>query len=430
MKVASEVPGIASREMALLHLRNVLIRHRRFSERGRESEDLSPADAARAKRLAETVLRNLRRADAVLDEFIPHRPNPSVMNVMRLAVTEIFADGTAPYAVVDQAVRMAKTSGSSRRLAGLVNAVLRRAVDGGAEKWNAAPPKKLPRWLARKVKTAVGAKALRDIESVHERVPPLDITPRQASDAHRLAQLLGATMLPTGNLRLPVCPKVSALPEFESGTWWVQDAAAAFPVRLLGNLAGKTVLDLFAAPGGKSMQCAASGAEVTAIDRSASRLQILGRNFERTGLECAAVCADALMWQPDTQFDVVIVDAPCTATGTIRRNPDLPHALNTPSKALAALVENQRLFLEKAASMVRHGGKVLYCVCSLLPDEGDDVITRCADRAGLRIATADGLAEGLESGWRTSEGGYRIRPDFWPELGGMDGFYVAVLEKA
>ncbi len=421
--------GLPSRKVALQHLQNVLIHRRRLREHAPGAREISEADEARAKRLAESVLRNLNRADAVLRELIPRQADLTTLNILRLAVTEIFAGHAAPYAVVDQAVEIAKSRGSSRKLCGFINAVLRRGVEGGGEAWKAVGPKKLPTWIARKVEAAFGSKALREIESVHERAPPLDITLRHQPDSLRLATAFAATVLPTGSLRMKVRPQVSALPEFESGTWWVQDASAAVPVRLLGNLEGKEVLDLFAAPGGKSMQCAAAGAQVTAIDRSSSRLQLLEHNFERIGIDCVAACADALEFRSRRLFDVVIVDAPCTATGTIRRNPDLPHTLATPAKSLAALVSLQRASLEKAASLVRPKGKVLYCVCSLFPDEGENMVAQFAGQAGLRASGAEAFAEGIEPDWKTKEGGFRLRPDFWPKLGGMDGFYVAVLEK-
>ena len=237
-------------------------------------------------------------------------------------------------------------------------------------------------------------------------------------------------MLPTGSLRLPGRAQVSALPGYAEGAWWVQDAAAAVPVRLFGDLAGRTALDLCAAPGGKTLQLAAAGAAVTALDASEARLRRLRENLGRTGLAAEVVAADALAWEPGRRFDAVLVDAPCSATGTIRRHPDLPY-LRT-GRELGPLVALQAALLRRAWDWVAPGGRLVYCVCSLLPAEGEEQVARfLAAMPDARVGGAGrGRARAWSPGWIDAAGGLRLRPDFWPERGGMDGFYAVCLGEA
>ena len=352
------------------------------------------------------------------------------MNVLRLAVVEIHVDKVPPRAAIDQAVRLMKTNRHTEHLSGLANAVLRNIARDGGHAWNQCPPGRLPEWVAKPVAQRFGTEALSAIEAAHERRPPIDLTPRRSQDSAALAQRLDAEILPTGSLRVHRYPQISALPGYAEGEWWVQDAAAAAPVRLLGELAGKTVVDICAAPGGKSMQCASLGAQLTMIERSTSRIKLLERNFARTGLTGKFVRSDSLKWKSDIQFDVVIVDAPCTSTGTIRRNPDLPHIRSGNSEDVSSLVRIQESLIERATSLVNDDGKILYCVCSLLPEEGEELITRIAPALGLRVERMDLGNTGLDPHWVSAEGGLRLRPDYWNKRGGMDGFFAAILKKS
>ncbi|KMK68676.1 NOL1/NOP2/sun family protein [Puniceibacterium sp. IMCC21224] len=232
-------------------------------------------------------------------------------------------------------------------------------------------------------------------------------------------------LLPTGSVRLTGAGQVTALPGFVEGAWWVQDAAAALPVRLLGDVAGRDVLDMCAAPGGKTMQLAAGGANVTALDLSPARLERVAENLARTGLSAKMVTGDALDHQG--VYDAILLDAPCSATGTIRRHPDLPHARI--GDGIAELIGLQAQMIDHALDLLAPGGRLVFCTCSLLPDEGECQVEEAVVRhPGLEVLHVD--APWIAPEWRTSEGGLRLRPDFWPDLGGMDGFYMAVLHKA
>jgi 16S rRNA (cytosine967-C5)-methyltransferase len=234
-------------------------------------------------------------------------------------------------------------------------------------------------------------------------------------------------VLPTGSTRLHDAGQVTALPGYGKGDWWVQDAAAAIPVRILAPKPGEKILDLCAAPGGKTLQLAAAGADVTALDVSETRLARVHENLKRTGLKATVVAGDALEHQG--QYDAILLDAPCSATGTIRRHPDLPFAKD--GSEFGELIELQARMLAHAWSLLKPGGRLVYCTCSLLPDEGEVQVEEAldqhpdmsVDRAALNIA-------GIESEWITEEGGLRLRPDYWADLGGMDGFYIARLNKS
>ncbi|MDE3029156.1 MAG: RsmB/NOP family class I SAM-dependent RNA methyltransferase, partial [Paracoccaceae bacterium] len=265
------------------------------------------------------------------------------------------------------------------------------------------------------------------IEAVQMTAPPLDLTLRAAGDAAQWAEALEAEVLPSGSLRRRVVGQVSDLPGYADGAWWVQDAAAAMPVRVLAPVAGARVLDLCAAPGGKTLQLAAAGAAVTALDISGVRMARVAENLARCGLKAELVVADALHWQADAPYDSVLLDAPCSATGTVRRHPDLPFVKD--GSEVAGLVDLQARLIDRALEMLKPGGVLVYCTCSLLPDEGEaQVSAALARHAGLQVEAPE--AAGVEAAWRTKEGGLRLRPDFWAERGGMDGFYIARLRKA
>jgi 16S rRNA (cytosine967-C5)-methyltransferase len=233
-------------------------------------------------------------------------------------------------------------------------------------------------------------------------------------------------MLPTGSLRLAEAGQITALPGYAEGAWWVQDAAAALPARVLDPRPGERVLDLCAAPGGKTLQLAAAGAEVTALDISGPRLARLRENLERTRLTAEIVVADALHWQPDALFDAVLLDAPCSASGTIRRHPDLPFVKT--GAELPDLVTLQAALIDRALGFVKPGGRLVYCTCSLLPEEGEAQLEAALVRhAGLTVERPE--AAGIDTAWITAQGGLRLRPDYWANRGGMDGFFIVRLRK-
>ncbi|MGA8380281.1 MAG: RsmB/NOP family class I SAM-dependent RNA methyltransferase, partial [Stellaceae bacterium] len=311
---------------------------------------------------------------------------------------------------------------------GLVNAVLRRLSIEGAERVAAQDAARLntPDWLWRSWSCSYGAETARAIATAHLKEAPLDLTLRE--DAEAWCGRLQATLLPTGTLRRPAGGSVAALPGYAEGAWWVQDAAAALPARLFGDLAGREVVDMCAAPGGKSAQLAIAGGRVTALDRSTRRLDRLVTNFGRLGLPVEAVAADALTWRPPHPIDAVLLDAPCTTTGAIRRHPDVPH-LKAPED-VARLAVVQENLLRAAVEMLRPGGTLVYCTCSLEPEEGPRRIEALL-RGGAPVARRgiDPAEIGADPEWITDDGDLRTLPCHFAQYDGVDGFFCARLVK-
>ena len=415
-----------ARRVALMLITDVLEGHRLLSEvLPRRLAPLAAADRARAQRLATVTLRVLDRADRMLGPHLKKRPPARVMALLRLGVAEICEEGAAAHGVVNAAVEIARGDRKTAGMAGLVNAVLRKVADETA-KWPTLPVPRLPKWLRKPLIDDYGKAVVEAIEAVQAAAPPLDLTPKNG--AEELAERLGGTLLPTGSVRLASAGQVSALPGFEAGDWWVQDAAAALPAKILAAQPGEAVLDLCAAPGGKTMQLAATGAKVTAVDISPTRMARVAENLARTGLTAELVTADALDYTGGP-FDAILLDAPCTATGTIRRHPDLPHAKD--GSDFPGLFELQEHLIDRALGLLKPGGRLVYCTCSLLIDEGEEQIRdACARHQGLIVDRAALSRPGIDPGWITEEGGLRLRPDYWAELGGMDGFYIASLRLA
>lgn len=415
--------GTAARRSALYLLDQVLGEGRLMSEliQSGALERLDPADRARAQRLALETLRGLERADRMLQKHLRKSPGLTVKNALRLGTVEL-CQGEAAHGVVNDLVSIIGGHKRHGALKGLVNAVLRKIAAEGAEKWNLLRVPRLPKWLRGPLVQAWGPEAIAGAETAHFQGAPLDLTSKDGT----WPDGLDGEVLPTGSLRLRDAGKVSELPGFASGAWWVQDAAAALPARLLDARAGETVLDLCAAPGGKTMQLAASGAQVTALDLSEKRMARVRENLERTGLTAELVTGDALAHRG--QYDAILLDAPCSATGTIRRHPDLPHARD--GAEFGALIQLQAQMLAHAWTLLKPGGRLVYCTCSLLPDEGEVQIEEALDTLPDARIDRDALTlAGIEADWITPEGGLRLRPDYWPDRGGMDGFYMALLRK-
>lgn len=380
-------------------------------------EGMSPADRARAGRLATEALRFAQRSDRVLGPYLRNKPEDPVMNVLRLAVYELFETGAAAHGVVNDAVNL-----SVRSKSGMVNAVLRNVLRSEVA-WSDLPVPSLSKWLRKRLVAAWGKDAVAAIETVVAGSPPLDLTPKH--DGAALAEAVGGVLLPTGSVRLGSAGQVSALPGYQDGGWWVQDAAAALPARLLDVQPGARVLDLCAAPGGKTMQLAAAGAAVTALDISEARMERVRENLGRTGLAAEIVVADALTWSPETPFDAILLDAPCSATGTLRRHPDL-HFAKTGDE-IARLTDLQDQLLTRALDWLSPEGRLVFCTCSLLPDEGEARIEALLKaHPELTVALPD--AAWIDPRWRVDTG-LRIRPDHWQAEGGIDGFFITLLQK-
>lgn len=405
--------GVTARATAVAILDGVLGEGRMLSDFS--GEGLAPADRARALRLAETTLRHLEPADRLLEKHLRKSPHLTVRNTLRLAVTEL-SQGTPAHGTVNAAVEITRQGGKrTAHLTGLVNAVLRALPEPLT-----LPVQKLPRWLRQPLVHTYGRDITTAIEAVHAQEPPLDLTLRDGFPHPK------GDLLPTGSLRLRAPGQLSTLPGYAEGGWWVQDAAAALPAKLLEPQPGERILDLCAAPGGKTLQLAAAGAQVSALDISAPRLARLQANLARTGLTATLVTADALHWQPEAPFDAILLDALCSATGTIRRHPDLPFVKD--GSELPSLTTLQSQLIDRALSWLKPGGRLVFSTCSLLPEEGEAQLTAALSRhPSLTVERPD--LPGIDPEWYTPEGALRLRPDHWSDRGGMDGFFMVRLRK-
>jgi 16S rRNA (cytosine967-C5)-methyltransferase len=441
----SEVPGLAARRIAADILDGVLHKRRTLDEQldGTAAhpglKTLADRDRALMRRLVATILRRLGTLGHVLsrllDRGIP-TDAPRAQSALLIGAAQILWMDVPDHAAVDLSVRLVQSDRRAAKYAGLVNAVLRRCaregqplIDEVKSQTLDVPPWLLNRWIAH-----YGETVARDIATAISHEPSLDITVK--SDAAQWATRLHGETLPTGSVRTLLQGPVTMLPGFAEGQWWVQDAAAALPARLFGDVAGKTLVDLCAAPGGKTAQLAQAGAHVTAVDRSPHRMARLRDNLARLALEAETVLTDATQWQGGDAgggFDGVLVDAPCTSTGTIRRHPDV--AWLRQEADIAALTALQKRLLQKAVTLLRPGGTLVYCTCSLEPEEGEQAISAllaaepAMRRAPIEAGEVAGLTEIL-----TAEGDLRTLPCHLPHqdprLSGLDGFYAARLVKS
>ncbi len=388
-------------------------------------DPLPPNERAAAQRLATGALRWAGRSDQILGPYLRNRPEPRVHAMLRIGVWEICGEGAAAHGVVNEAVSIMRADKATQSKAGMVNAVLRNVVRGEVD-WDAHRVPEMPKWLRKPLIAAYGKPAVVAMEAVQAEDPPVDLT-MAPSAPEGLAEELGGEVLPTGSVRLRDPGQISALPGYEAGHWWVQDAAAALPARILGVQAGERVLDLCAAPGGKTLQLAAAGADVWAVDISEARMGRVVDNLTRCGLKAETVVADALTWDPDAPFDAILLDAPCSATGTIRRHPDLPHAKT--GAEIETLLPLQSDLVDRAVASLKPGGRLVFCTCSLFPEEGEEqVAAALARHDSLEVDTGALGVPGVEPDW-IGPHGLRIRPDFWAERGGVDGFYISALRK-
>lgn len=411
-------PGLAARLGAVTLIGAVLDKGE-ILEEGRLGG--RPEDRAQALALAALTLRRFGQIDDIIRRFAEHAPKPPVNHLLRLVTAELCFAGTPPHAALDMAVRATKQAGAPR-MAGLVNAVGRRIAEQGAEIVARQDPAALalPGGLRAALEADWGTEATNAIAEAHLVEAPYDLMPKAPDEAADLAEALSGRLLPGGTIRLAPQGQITRMPGFAEGRWWVQDAAASLPVHLLGDVRGKRVLDLCAAPGGKTMQLAAMGAEVTALDISKRRAQRIAQNLDRTGLSATIVTADALGWVPDRPFDAILLDAPCSATGTVRRHPDLPH--RDVAKGLADLIALQQALMDRAFGWLAPGGAMVFCTCSLLKAEGEDQARAFLERtasASLRPAELPATP------WAITDGCLRTRPDQWAEQGGLDGFFAA-----
>ncbi len=391
---------------------------------------LAGRDRAFARAMATTTLRRLGGIDAVLAQFL-ERPLPETAAhgraMLRIGATQLLLMATPPHAAVGETVEAATGLRKAAGFAKLINAVLRRVSREGAALLAAQPPgADLPAWLFTRWRVSYGHATAAAIAQALQSEAPLDVSVK--SDAAGWARTLGGMVTATGSVRLAESSGIDQLAGFNEGAWWVQDAAAALPARLLGDVKGKLVLDLCAAPGGKTVQLAAAGARVTAVDRSAQRLERLHENLARTKLEATVVAREALSLRIKEPFDAVLLDAPCTSTGTLRRHPDVAW-LRRPSD-IQTLAELQTRLLAHAATMVKPGGALVYSVCSLEPEEGPAIAAQALDSFDWRREPiVRGEFEGADE-FITADGDLRTLPSHWSEIGGLDGFYAVRLVRS
>jgi 16S rRNA (cytosine967-C5)-methyltransferase len=439
----SEVPGLAARRIAADIVDGVLHKHRTLDDQLDGSgahpglKTLADRDRALMRRLVATILRRLgtlgHLLSKLLDRGVP-TDAPRAQSALLIGAAQILWMDVPDHAAVDLSVRLVQSDRRAAKYAGLVNAVLRRCAREGAGIIDEVKSEMLdlPPWLIKRWTAHYGEATARAMALALSHEPSLDLTVK--SEAEQWASRLHGEMLPTGTVRTLLQGSVTMLPGFTEGEWWVQDAAAALPVRLFGDVTGRQIADLCAAPGGKTAQLAQAGAKVTALDRSPARMARLRDNLARLSLEAETVVADAVEWQGAADgFDGVLVDAPCTSTGTIRRHPDV--AWLRQEADIAALSALQGRLLRKAAGLLKSGGTLVYCTCSLEPEEGEAAIAALlAAEPGLRRAPVQPQDVAGLSGIITPEGDLRTLPSHLPHadprLAGLDGFYAARLVKS
>ena len=420
----------ASRSVAFDLLRSVTAKNKSFDDAMVLHDGfrrLPLRDRAFVRKIVTTALRRLGQIDALISHCLKRDlPTKAIVvhDILRIAVTEIIFLKFPPHAAVDSAVTLVG-SRNFPKLMGLTNAVLRRLVTEGQELLNRFPEAlNIPKWMLESWKRAYGDTDTQEIIVSLLREPSLDITVKNNKEFW--ADKLDADVLSLGSLRKRFDGRIEEMPGFAEGEWWVQDAAAAIPVSLLGDVSGMQILDICAAPGGKTAQLAAAGAIVTAIDRSSGRLKRLEKNLIRLGLQANIVTADVTEWVCNKKFDAVLLDPPCSATGTIRRHPDILYSKTT--NDLAKVVRLQESLLVRSSQLVKPGGKLIFCTCSLEVEEGESQIERFLSTSNSfkRQIIKDNEVGG-HSPFINEQGDLRTLPFYLKEVGGIDGFFASRL---
>jgi 16S rRNA (cytosine967-C5)-methyltransferase len=440
----TEAPGLAARRVAADILDGVLHKRRTLDEQldGPSAhpglKSLSDRDRALMRRLVATILRRLGTLGHVLsrllDRGIP-TDAPRAQSALLIGAAQILWMDVPDHAAVDLSVRLVQSDRRAAKYAGLVNAVLRRCAREGQPLIEEVKSRNLDvaPWLLARWSAHYGAATASDIAHAIGQEPSLDITVK--SDPAQWASRLHGETLPTGSVRTLLQGSVTMLPGFSEGQWWVQDAAAALPVRLFGDIANKRIVDLCAAPGGKTAQLVHAGAQVTAVDRSPARMARLRDNLARLSLEAQFAVADGAEWIGKNHgegFDGILIDAPCTSTGTMRRHPDIGWLRQ--ESDIAPLAAAQKRLLQSAVAALKVGGMLVYCTCSLEPEEGEQAISELLrsdttmQRVPIEASEVAGLSEIVDP-----EGALRTLPCHLPHpdprLGGLDGFYAARLVR-
>jgi 16S rRNA (cytosine967-C5)-methyltransferase len=441
----TEVPGLAARRIAADILDGVLHKRRMLDDQldgaGAHPglKTLSDRDRALMRRLVATILRRLGTLGHVLSRLLDRgvpTDAPRAQSALLIGAAQILWMDVPDHAAVDLSVRLVQADRRAAKYAGLVNAVLRRCAREGQPLIDEVKSEMLdlPPWLVARWINAYGEDTARAMAAAISVEPALDLTVK--SDPDGWATRLHGEVLATGTVRTLLHGSVTMLPGFDEGQWWVQDAAAAIPARLFGDVTGKAIADLCAAPGGKTAQLVHAGAMVTAVDRSPNRVARLKDNLSRLALDAKTVVSDATEWhgeQAGMLFDGILIDAPCAATGTIRRHPDV--AWLKQEADIGALSALQKRLLQKAVTLLKPKGTLVYCTCSLEPEEGEQAIASllATDSDVRRLPVTSGEVGGLDE-ILTSDGDIRTLPSHLahsdPRLGGLDGFFAARLVKS
>ena len=437
--------GLAARQLAASAIFAVLDQRRSFDDafqRAADAAKLPSRDRAFARAIATTVLRRRGEIKSVLSKFL-EKPLPAkegkLEAILLSAAAQLLFLKTPPHAAISLAVDQCRTDPSTGRFAKLTNAVLRRVSEQGEEILTTldAVELNIPEWLMARWRDAYGDDIARQIAEASLQEPPLDLTVK-GGDAAEWAETLGGIVLSTGSVRLTEAGRIEDIAGYEQGEWWVQDAAATLPARILGQVKGLDIADLCAAPGGKTAQLASAGANVVAVELSPARAARLTSNLTRLKLPVETVISNVNTWAPGRLFDAVLLDAPCTATGTIRRHPDVLYLKR--AEDVASLAQSQSKMLDAAAKLVKPGGRLVYCTCSLEDDEGAGQIAAfLASHTDFKRMPIDIVTAGGESGWLTAAGDLRTLPSYFSALSfgalrpgqqGMDGFFVSLLARA
>lgn len=404
----AKVQGLPARAAALRMLDAVLRRGETLELALRSAaKGLTPSDRALARAIASETLRWLIDIDALIDgataQILPSDAKPRM--VLRMMLAQWLRLDTPPHAAIATGLEL--LSGGPRRLAhGVFSALVKQGT--GLPEMPTLPEGVLERW---------GERAPANAAALAE-PPPLDLSLRDPAETERWTVELGGMSLAPGHIRLPRGTAVERLAGFDQGAWWVQDLAASLPARLLGPGEGRSVLDLCAAPGGKTLQLAAAGWQVTSLDKSLKRLDRLVENLARTGLTAEVIAADALTMHSGRTFDAILLDAPCTATGTCRRHPDVLHRIGP--RQIAEMAELQAALLQRAAGWLAPGGTLIYATCSLEPEEGEQQV------GAMALERWPIVAHDLPAELQPSpEGWVRTEPAMLAEHGGLDGFFIA-----
>ena len=395
--------------------------------------DLEGSDRAFARALIAVMLRRRGSIDEAIGQYLS-RPFPKrsrkAMHILRCAAAQsLFLDMPA-HAAVSTAVELAKAYRETEGLAGVINAIARKVATNGQSIVAKLPSRvDTASWLWRSWERSYGPAAANAFAKVHRLQPPIDLSFKPDEDLDKWAERIGADRVGAGSLRLRGEPTITHLPGFAQGAWWVQDAAAALPAKLFGDVKGLVAYDLCAAPGGKTMQLAAAGAKTTAVDQSSARLKRLTANLERTHLKADVVQSDVLQFRPAGKADVILLDAPCTATGTIRRHPDVMWSKT--QDQVDALKDIQSAMIDHAVSLLKPGGVLVYCVCSLQPEEAErQAEAALARHANLSLAPVSPEELGELSEAATKSGTVRTTPAMLADKGGVDGFFAARFKLA